>query len=230
MEKLSEITKFIPLGSFLIILCSSLKLIVYYKVFNIDIVDYLDLQEYITLFIEDLFAYSLIFGFGIIIHIGIPIDSEKNKDDLKSNYFGIKLILGLLLLTFLVLYILWSTNQSKRVLPFTSFGFDIAALILVIILFVLYYSNRFNISYASLIIALLFVYLMVGSIRNAFFIIENKDKLKYTIVIEGETIRTGDNLHLIGKSSRYIFLHDVNKRSSIVLKRDNISEIKIDPK
>jgi hypothetical protein len=51
-------------------------LVIYYSHFNISIVDYIGLQEYITSFIDDIIRYLSIFGLGVIVYL---ILDKKNK-------------------------------------------------------------------------------------------------------------------------------------------------------
>jgi hypothetical protein len=65
MKKIENILKLIPMFSFLLIVASSVKLAIFYKTFNINIIDYLGISEYIPLFLDDL--HSLLYIGSIIL-------------------------------------------------------------------------------------------------------------------------------------------------------------------
>lgn len=69
IENIENLIKLLPLGSIFIFLCSSIRLVVYYKFFNISIVEYIGIQEFLTLFIDDLLFYLSIFGIGILLSL-----------------------------------------------------------------------------------------------------------------------------------------------------------------
>jgi hypothetical protein len=86
--------KLLPIGSLFIILCSSIKLVIYYQFFNISIVEYLGIQEYITSFIDDLLYYLMIFGSGVLLYIiKFEPESDKSKLELKELRKSIKTML-----------------------------------------------------------------------------------------------------------------------------------------
>ncbi len=229
MKSIHNLTKLIPLGSFIVILLSSLKLIIFYKVFNIDIVDYLNVQEYITLFIEDLFLLVIIFGLSILIKFSkFNLTIEKDKDENDKSILGTKLIIGVVLVTLFSLLILHYSYFDKASLPFSTTTFLIASIVtnvIIIIIFIIYIKT---VRYELFLGATIFLHIMFTSLGSAFTIIQNQDKLKYTIVLAEETIITNNNLHFLGTSNEYLFLYDIKLRSSIILKRKEIKRVTID--
>lgn len=230
--KFTEMMKFMPLGSIAIILCSSLKLIIYYKIFNIDIVEYLDIQEYLTLFIDDLFAYVLLFGLGIILYIfsqksNVPkVELDKETD---FNYLGIKLMTGLVLTAFFTIYIIGAVYSGKLEL-ITMHVLNISMTIFVLIAMFIRITTKFKTPYWAFMGSLIFFYLIFGSSISGLRVLKNQDKLDYSVVMDDVKVNTNDSLHYIGRSKNYLFLYNTHSQTSTIYKLDDVSQIQITPK
>ena len=68
MSRIESFGKLLPIGTLFIMFCGSLKLVLYYGVFNISIADFLEIGEYVTLFVDDLLYYLSIFGAGLLFY------------------------------------------------------------------------------------------------------------------------------------------------------------------
>lgn len=110
-----KLIKWVPVIGLFLIFCGVLKLILFYRSFNINILYFLELNEVLILFFNDLICYSLILVIGIAFnlileepHIDRIIEKEKKKiidekNFLKRLWLYIKLQSNPLILNFLVL-------------------------------------------------------------------------------------------------------------------------------
>jgi hypothetical protein len=62
---------------------------------------------------------------------------------------------------------------------------------------------------------------------DAYKIIENKDKLNYTIVFKDKTYVTDNNLKYIGKTENFMFLYNLKSKRTTILKKDDLVKINI---
>ncbi len=113
MKKIDFLVKALPLASIFLIMCSAVRLVIYYNTFNISITDYIQIQEYPTLFVDDILSYLLIFGIGIVIEVLNPYTQfiEKNTPPIKSisknkkRNLLISMLIILLLITAVYLFV-----------------------------------------------------------------------------------------------------------------------------
>lgn len=62
---------------------------------------------------------------------------------------------------------------------------------------------------------------------DAYKILENKDKLNYTLVFKEKTYYTNKNLKYIGKTENYLFLYNLKSNRTTILKNDELIKISI---
>lgn len=90
-EKIGKLTSFII---FYTIICSALKHKIYYLFFRIDIIDYLNLSEYIGLFMDDILRYTIISIIFIILILyleeNLKLAKEKHFKSIKKELNSIK--------------------------------------------------------------------------------------------------------------------------------------------
>lgn len=90
MKYLENIIKMLPLGALFLIVSSSLKLIIYYNQFNISIMDYIELDEVIVSFIDDMLFYTLLFGISILVKLWADNMPKSKLQILNENLKKIK--------------------------------------------------------------------------------------------------------------------------------------------
>src|SRR5690606_24871493 len=93
IEKIEKYAKLLPFATLFLIIASSIKLAIYYSVFNINIVDYLGVSEYIPLFIDDIHSLLYVFGtFLLGFAMGDIIKKKQinniDKDDVENPDFN----------------------------------------------------------------------------------------------------------------------------------------------
>lgn len=225
MKKIEPILKIIPLFSFLLILVSSIKLAAFYKVFNIDIVNYLSISEYIPLFLDDihtLLYFSFVFMIGFFFGKKSKNEKMKKNENKKLKTFSIIFIICIILICAIVLY--YNSESMYKIL-----GHFIDFFVIIMFAFaVLYLSRKKEILLKNLlgwIFLLITVPIIADGYRDAHQIIENKRNVKYEVLIKGKKLEN-NNLFL-GKSSKYIFFYNIDKRTSIIYPMSNVDKINI---
>ncbi|MCC9063950.1 hypothetical protein [Flavobacterium piscisymbiosum] len=229
MEKVEKLIPLLPIGSIFILFCSSIKLIIYYKIFNISIVDYIGIQEFITSFIDDLLFYLCIFGIGVFLVLFDTIQSANQNFTLKSdtpeeykNERKISLILAIFILLLIVVFSNYSDSKSE------SMEIICVGLFVFLALFRIFLSStKLTISYTLFIVTGIVLYTIMYGYSDAYKIIENKDKLKYTIVFKEKTYLTDKNLKYVGKTENFLFLYNLKSKRTTILKNDDLIKLSI---
>ena len=229
--KVENLIKLIPLGTIILTLISGIKLAIYYKQFQIQIFDFIELKEIITLFFDDILYYISTISVVLIIYLIITSfsnfrlskepNTERIKDQTKEdktlgrhiNFIGIMAIVILVGLSGLIyfsdysLYLKVSMIKSN-VFIFLTLGLVVSA----------YKGWIKNLN------AILTLYL--GIITIGFLTIEGfleAQKVKSNINKQVFEIRTTEKIYqqnqfsYIGKSNRYIFLYNTKENSSLIL-------------
>jgi len=229
MDKIEKTVNFLPLGSIFIILCSSIKLVVYYKIFNIQIVDYMEIQEFITSFIDDILFYICIFGAGVILYLyDIFENTSQNyfqKSDSPEEYKNerkISLSLSIIILIIIVTSVICSNSKSK------SAEIICVGLFLFLGVFRVFLSStKLTLPYPLFIFIGVIMYTIMYGYTDAYKIIESKDTINYTIVFKEKTYSTDRNLKYIGKTENFIFFYNLRSKRTTILKNDDLIKINI---
>lgn len=227
MKKLEIITKLLPFGSIILVLFSSIKLVTYYKIFNIPIVDFIEFSEFLTLFIDDMLSYLTYFGIAIILYL---VDSnfendegvETQKIDSQNLKKIITIILAIIVLVFLALALVYS-NSNSEIVTITSTCINF----LLCLAYVFCSTIKFNFTYPFFLIVAILNYVIKDGLFDAYNLIENKDKINYVIFYDDKIIQTTDTIKYIGKTEKYIFIYDIEKKAARILPTENLKEINV---
>lgn len=229
MLKIENLIKLLPLGSIYVILCSSIKLVIFYKCFNISIVDYIQIQEYLTLFIDDILYYLVVFGIGILLylfnifqyseHNYIPKSEEPEKYKKERNF-----TLNLSIIIIILVIILSNTciYRSKSIEIISVGGYFVLCL-----LYVYLSSTKITFPYPLLIITSIVLYTISNGFIDAYKILENKDKLNYTLGFKDRNYSTDRTIKYLGKTENFIFLYNLKSKRTTILKIDDLVKIGI---
>jgi hypothetical protein len=226
---IDNLAKNLPIGSVFIILCSSVKLVVYYNLFNITIVDYLEVQEYLTLFIDDLIYYILIFGIGLILELfSSPINIEvlrtqPNVRVVKSKTNDVVIYLLIAILLILIGFVLYKDiplSKKASYIGVASFG-------ILTSLYFLLTKRLKNFPYYLYIAIGIFIYSIMFGYEDGYKVLEQKNLKQYKIQIEDKVIQTDSGLHYLGKSRNYIFLYNSVKECSEIYNMKGLVKIEI---
>jgi hypothetical protein len=221
-------------------LMSLCKLVLYYSMFNINIGEYILVEEYLTPFVKDILIYLFFFVIPLLIAIvffgeiigrrnvesykkiaALPF-RERILGDLKRSW-PILLIYIIALITYMVLK--------------TPIELVLGAIIFYPLMSVVYWLNREfmikhnidlqrdNPAMINLILWLIIIFLLVMSntLNDVYFVKYGKDETK--IVCYNGTIDFKDSLGYIGRTKEFTFIYDKKAKRSIVLNNKEIKEI-----
>jgi hypothetical protein len=229
MEKIENLIKLLPLGSVFILFCSSIRLVIYYKVFNISIVEYIGIHEFLTVFIDDLLLYFSIFGIGILLYLFDNIFNKSQdlvlKNTTPEKYKNERKVFLILLITTLSLIIILSNSTETKSKSIEIIGVGIFLMLSLLRVFLS--STKFTIPYPLLITAGIVIYTAMYAFSDAQKILEKKDRLNYTVVFKEKTYFTDKNLKYIGKTENYLFLYNLKSNRTTILKNDELIKINI---
>ncbi len=189
----------------LLIILALLKLTAYYYSFNVPIVEYLEISETITLFLNDIASYLLLllipfffvhqspapnYGLTYCTIICAAIAALNRSGDYFKVY---------LLLYFLLLIIVFFFHQSR-------FKLDKWRLAIIV--------------YASvLLIATIMGSLQASGVKNAHYYSEVE------ITIDNKIIKTDSMLYYLGKTKNYVFLYDVANKGPVIYAGGKIDKV-----
>ena len=235
---LDNLSKILPLGSLFIIVCSSINLVIFYKIFDIPIVEYLEAQEYLTLFIDDILLYLLIFGFGLGFHF-ISLYENKLSADKKIQQKNTKKepqkkpgnkilrysldVLILVLVIFIAHTLFKDIPNSEKASHIGTAFFGILSLS-----FIHAVNDSKSFPYLLYIALAILSYSIMYAFEDAYEILEKTDLKKYELQINDNTIKTDSTLHYLGKSKNFIFLYNSAENSSEIWKTDDLRKIRIE--
>jgi len=246
MEKyLNNIAKWWVLITTAYIIIGLLKISLYYSAFGINIVTYCDLSEILTLWWPDA-IFTLFF---IILPLIFIVFLELVKTDDKENYhyyhFAPRLVFFLIIILILVRYILNLNGLSEYRLSFIRHSLNFILVIVVsffalpvVLITTINYiriyrrskSHKFVYEYSKkgayfcIAIAVFFSFMLssieieAGDIdENAFEVVSFKSK--------ADSIKSDNNIRLIGKTKNYIFFYDKKQELAIVYPMQDILKL-----
>lgn len=237
-------------GAFLVVL-GYLKLALFYNYFNININNYLEFTEVLTLFLNDLLKYAFLMFLGLYLafitdskSIVLTLDQHKTEIIETPNFIGRvkKVLLMTKYLTLLSIFIsvvltvvfIWFREA------FWDSAFNWGMFPILSIYFIFFYEfkhkywvifeKELNPTYSNIILIVsLFSMYILGSVYADVQDVLEKDEMKITFSHYAKTINTDSNLHLIGQTKNYIFLYNAPEMSSFIFKRSEVTNYKITP-
>lgn len=214
MKKLEQFAKLLPLATVFLILCSSAQLIIYYNFFNINIVNYLNSEEYLTLFIDDILYYLAVFGIGLFFYL---IDeTEKSSAILKHSKLSngvYLLIFGVLL--FLIGLVLYSGIEKS------SKAENIGVIVFLMSMILYFYMSwtSLNFTYPLWVSLAILIYTISYSIRDAYRVLENDKSRSFEFVYKEMSLKTDCNFLYLGSSKEYNFFYSPEVKRSYIYKK-----------
>ncbi|MDP3680616.1 MAG: hypothetical protein Q8R22_07270 [Flavobacterium sp.] len=224
-ELLNTLKNNLPIAYLLSIILSIILEAQYYKKYNIDIFSYLDLTEYLIYFFKSFHEFIIsvfvtYFSCYVVFH---SIDSLRFATKAYSISLTILNIFGFILSTIVAIFFL-----EKLEIPFYAWTGIIISLII-------WYSYHLPKSYSEKqkglnqydVPFLVFIFMfcaIISSYYNHQELIENKQKISIILSPE-KTILIGNDFRIIGETNNYIFIRDLIKNNTKIIKRDNIDEI-----
>ncbi|MFV8351534.1 hypothetical protein [Flavobacterium sp. XS2P14] len=227
MKQIEQLSKLLPFGSVFIILCSSIKLVVFYKIFKISIVEYIGISEYLTFFIDDILYYIAIFGIGLTFYVYNTDFTETNtliEIDWRENIKSIIFISGLIV-TIIILKLILYNNSEIESDKYQIIGVGI--FIILCLLHVLSSKINFNFPYPIFILLSIITYTFMEGNSDAYKKIENANKSNTVIELKDYKIVTNSKLIYLGKTEKYFFLFKIDTKTSVIIPNENVIQIKI---
>lgn len=229
MKLRDNLSLIVPIGSSLIIFASAIKNVLFYSVYNIAIIRYVTLSDFLLLIIID--AVFLITSF-VLMGIFYLAFEDKNISK-KPNYDSQKIPT--------IPIIIWSLILFFGLTSIIFFGKTFSYGFIAICLTVLFFTNLFFFLYLkdkiakqnkeifSILGTLLSIVLIMSALafRDVFQLSNKASSHTYTIILESETITTDNNLLYIGKTSEYLFLYDKKQDMSRILKTALLKEMNV---
>lgn len=232
MKDIDYLAKLLPVASIYLILCSAIRLSIYYHMFNISIIDYLNIGEYPTLFIDDILNYLSIFGAGVVIEILNPYNKENIKNNLNFEQPHFKEKRKKLMLIFFALVTLISLLFCLFYYePIAQLNIFKVGFFLLLINFHLYCQyTKINFTSIGLFSSVILCYTIIDAKIDAIKVLANQNDLQYLIKVENTVVKTDEKLLYLGKSEKFVFLYDKTENKSTILFVDQIKIIQIKSK
>lgn len=259
------LVQIVPLVTAIFILFSAISYISFYSMFNINIVEYVSISEYIPLFLTDIVILILSIPVLIAPLFWIEKDFElqlkKNKPTVQSKKARIiyRTLFFLFFFTFFLFVseIFFSRFRYDFLLDFIESNlksWEIGIIFWTGSLSLFFYWGSFDFykftkeelkeneeqfltsnesrirkkqqcSYLGYSFLTFFVFCILNATFNLKVIIDNKNRVEYTLITkDSNTIQTDNNIKYLGKTQDYTFLFYKNEKLTKVLKNDNIEE------
>ena len=245
---IDNILKFLPLIGFLLIGSGCVKLMIYYKAFKLRVFSFLDLQEVLLSFTDNLISYffilSLTFITGFIFYnnldtSGLTIDLLKNIVFLKRISLYLKanwIIVIIVVLLSIGAIAFWKLRQN-------IFGYEAIAIIFVLLICLLlvpitineinlvyYRSNQQSLDFNYLIItmgAIALIFYVTGSAYNEINKVKNFNYFMGSeFIIENKEIKSTEKYYYVGQTKKFIFFYNSELDHSEVFPIDKVQKFK----
>ncbi|MFK7900332.1 MAG: hypothetical protein AB8B61_06210 [Cyclobacteriaceae bacterium] len=224
---IESIGKILPIGGTFILLCSSLKLVLFYKQFNIKIADYIELSEYITVFIDDLIYYCTIFGFGLIFTYILNLKKETSftpEKHKKEGFFDYK---TLIIVPIIILGLLTSLFFIEKEISSKLIIVKMGTILIYSAVHVIVSNKKWEFSYNVIILVCIIIYSSFDGLIDSYKLMEKGNSESYKIILEKEEIKTNKNILYLGKTNKYIFTYNIELKESKIVLMKNLKSIKI---
>lgn len=230
MNLLDNVLKYSTLASVFILFLSYLSQSMFYKQFNIDIISYISLSEFMVLFLKDsiliIIVVSSTFPFvKFIKHIQSKNNNFFNLSKFKNWFIIILSLLSSTLIISIIISKISNTDFSHAIIPvaFLSFVILITSIALGVIL-------KENVTQKmQLIIGVMFSVILISSfsVLKSYQIKNYPSNLFHEIKLLNSTIKTDHNLIKIGQTENYFFLYNKSNKTTSIIKIDNLLEVNI---
>ncbi|MGH1388484.1 hypothetical protein [Kordia sp.] len=229
---IDKLGKLLPIGTLFLILCSSIRTIYYYQGFNISIVDYMELSEFIISFLDDIYLYLLIIFSPLIWQLlndffsnnDIATEPAKLKSNRKLFFRNLTIVYFFALAAIVVSKIFF--------INYYVYGVAFFVIILIYIFFVIFKGSKIdNLSkYLAVVPTLIFLSFIDANFSKLRILEREKSNYNVKLAFDGSTIKTTNDLQFIGQCKNYVFFYNINNKISTAYKKDNISMLEISRK
>ncbi|PWW26671.1 hypothetical protein [Chryseobacterium sp. AG844] len=184
----------------------------YYFVWNISIINYLNLSEVILLSVQYLMGLSLTCLFLLVIHIFLSKVYVFDKEPEGRT-------LSMLLLAGIVSFIFVSCVEEFRI--------DVLATWIIGFAVIYAYVKKGNIKFQKLIryLAVIMLFLTIGKAIQDFYKIRYSGESRHErliFTVNNIEYKEDKNLLLVGMTENYLFMFDKAKSKKLIFRRDEI--------
>jgi len=240
--KLDSLIKILPLGSLFIITCSSIKLVLYYNIFNISITDYVGIDEILVSFIDDILYYAAIFGMGLTLNFYLESKKSKNIENVnnsteskpKSTYKKVFAILGKIMeiITFLFVMLLINIILNNSLSEYKKISLIFALVLTVFIYYQIKLSGTKNEpNYYFTIATWAIILILFDGLRSGYRIKDNESLYTVNVLFnDSKKVNTDSTYHFVGKTKEFIFFYDSDLKKTDIYPNSNLAKIQISSK
>ncbi|WP_207431366.1 hypothetical protein [Sabulibacter ruber] len=234
----------IPVFGVFAVAIGLIKIYCFYINFNINITDYLEISEVLTLFFDSLLLIGFGFVFGFIAQIlniglmGSQFQQSDNNEYLKEknvfrrylNYFKNKKKV-LLISLFLIILI----SAPYAIVSGHLHSLKYTVLMVLSPFFIMFVLNELDYVYSSftglnleksvkfyvIILSVVTCYVVLNSKEEAIVTNENKGLFSIELGFEKEVLKSNDSVFYVGRTKNYfIFYNSILKQSEVYSSKD----------
>lgn len=236
LKILDEILKYLPILGVILIISGNIKLLIYYKEFNLEIFPFIQLSEIIILFMQNSLAYLLLFLACILSLIIFKLNHRQNISTsffkrivfyvTKRNLFFLLIFFSITCLVYNCLRPKPNLNEMCTLLVVFIFLTYLIPIIIQELYLKLKLKKK---TLPSVLIVILFFSIITFSILSA---VNEATKVKsgyykkVEVQFENSTFKSNLNCYYIGQTQNYIFIYDSKANSTTSYKIDKIKYIK----
>lgn len=182
----------------LLIVLALLRLTAYYYYFDVPIVDYLEITEIVTLFLDHIVLYLFLFFIPLLP----SVDSRNSKP------------VSIIITCFMIIWVVISLINK------TGDYFKASLILYVVPIGALFLAHKLY-SGSKWVVAMggYFYMLMAISIigRMEAVAVENKHYYSETeVTVDNVVIKTDSSFYYLGKTSNYVFFYDVKNKGAVI--------------
>ncbi len=232
--KIDSLIKVLPLGSLFIITCSSIKLVLYYDIFNISITDYIGIDEILVSFIDDILYYTMVFGIGVGLNFYMDSRRKKVVDNAnytpkpKSTFTKISNQIVEILVTLFVCFLI-------NILCFhTKNCYEKVSLIFAIVLTIFIYfqiklsGTKHEPNYYLTIAVWAVILIFFDGLKSGYRIKDDKSSYSVNLLFNDSLkVSTDSTYRFIGKTREFIFFYNSDLKKTDIYSNSNLNKIQI---
>jgi len=238
-DRMHLLLNYSGLISSIILICALLKIYIYYKQFNISIFSFIEIQDAVVLFIDNLLGYLALVIPTIIYNVILYYKSIKLSKPGELNFitiFSQNIIVIFVFLSTLMICLTFYYFLAKKVnvsdIIFISIFYFVCLFspYITIVTQRYLFDLKFDIQFSF--IEILFFYIFIIMILFSIIIaylearkVKKEDFYKNVLVETKEGIITSENNYYIGKIKKYVFIYNSNDHACSVISLDKIKKM-----
>ena len=231
-----SLTEGLGILSVILLITGFVKFIIYYKFFNIPIIEYIEPTEIITLFADNIAtaagAILLLILPYIKILLSLILSNTINSILTVINEWSVPILSFLLITEIMILMIILLFKSNKiEIFELTSYSVIIPIIITIIPLFIIFVNSYSNISLSNGILIVIslsisfFAMILLATINEIVKVKKYGYYSKIIVRFENEIISSTNNFYYVGKTKNFVFFYSSHEQSSTVYSSKNLKSI-----